>query len=426
MEKIKIGFFFGAGAEAGFGLNIINGYQFKKRTIQADKVAEYFKLYNYNVDDNCLEYKISNGCILHHNQSSVLYQTLAEQKNLIEKIFKKEEHQKLAKNYIDLKKGKYKTGEKQIKDNFFKLYKSLWNILSGNVNNDEDMVLGVSVKDNIDLDIFLENAGIYSYVDSLFNYLRNPTVYKKEVARVMKLYFSAHKSILDALKDEESSEYKKYLDEDSKKYRKEMSNLIKTLQENKLKKAEVYKDSYYFLIKKLMADFKSEAEFNFVTTNYTFFAEKTLFNTQGESEKIAYLHGRLDLFESLYSKRIMPLEKFEENDIIFPYILIQSGVKPIFSSYEIEQFYKAQRTILESDYLYVIGYGFCLDDEHIINFFRERLDSGKEVVIFIYDKDRIAEEKIRCIFTGRQINHVCFRKTSEFVSCIEELKKVEN
>lgn len=81
----------------------------------------------------------------------------------------------------------------------------------------------------------------------------------------------------------------------------------------------------------------------------------------------------MNLFESLKSKRISKLTDFSADDFVFPYILIQSGIKPIVNGYQIHEFEKAVRMIDESEELFILGYGVNSDDEHITNLLRTRL-----------------------------------------------------
>ena len=72
--------------------------------------------------------------------------------------------------------------------------------------------------------------------------------------------------------------------------------------------------------------------------------------------------------------------RYEEhdNEIIFPYILIQSGVKPIISPFEIKNFNKACDALEKADYLIILGYGLNSDDEHITTMIRYCLDTRKD------------------------------------------------
>ena len=56
-------------------------------------------------------------------------------------------------------------------------------------------------------------------------------------------------------------------------------------------------------------------------------------------------------------EKIGKISEFDGNDFIFPFIFIQSGVKPIVNHYQIHEFEKASNMIINSDELFVLGYG---------------------------------------------------------------------
>ena len=80
------------------------------------------------------------------------------------------------------KKGTYS----KIIQKFKKIYK----------NNIYDKIYNQEITDK-GLEYFLNNAGIYSYVDAIFNYLRKPSLYENQISRIMLLYYGALKIIWD-------------------------------------------------------------------------------------------------------------------------------------------------------------------------------------------------------------------------------------
>ena len=275
------------------------------------------------------------------------------------------------------------------------------------------------------LDWFLENAGIFSYYDSLFNYLRKPDLYSNETNRVAKLYYGALKSIYSQLVITAGSDEKQdpFLS-GSIRNKKEIYAHIEKLQ-NKVIKRCTEGDGGHSLYYQMVKDFRerveaaSGSEVRIVTTNYTNFAEKiTGINDQ---DKISYLHGRLGLFEDIGSKKIGKLDEFQDGARIIPYLLVQSGVKPIINHYQIKEFFKGSEALVDADVLFILGYGLNMDDEHIINILRERLETQKEIHFFIYDEENFKKEvsRVKDLFgEGRKIQ---FHNTREFKTVLEGL-----
>ena len=78
---------------------------------------------------------------------------------------------------------------------------------------------------------------------------------------------------------------------------------------------------------------------------------------------------------------------------------IQSGIKPVVSTKQIEELYKAITYLNESDTLVVVGYNFNSDDNHINSMIADwlREENERQLVFFKYvggsDEDKIKTEK---------------------------------
>lgn len=108
-----------------------------------------------------------------------------------------------------------------------------------------------------------------------------------------------------------------------------------------------------------------------ITTNYT-----PIINIVG-SEKVAHVNGCLKLFE-------YPLElevhDFSSNAInspdhkmFFPFIFGTSSIKPVIDNTQLQQLHKMKNILEESDILVIIGYGINEDDNHLNSFIRSFL-----------------------------------------------------
>ena len=127
-----------------------------------------------------------------------------------------------------------------------------------------------------------------------------------------------------------------------------------------------------------------------------------------------YLHGEFGKFENLYTKEIKSLKEFEVDEIIFPYLLVQSGIKPVINYYQIESMYKGFTDMINADKLIVIGYGFNSDDEHILNVIRERLRAEKDLVVFIHGNEKKYNSERKCIESFFNSTRIEYKKTAEF------------
>ena len=123
-------------------------------------------------------------------------------------------------------------------------------------------------------------------------------------------------------------------------------------------------------------------QINVVTTNYTPICEIT---TNINENNIAYVHGKIGLFEAPYSLKVFDVEKEElPNEIYFPYLFIQSGVKPVVEYNQIKEYYKMVKFFEEAERLIIVGYKINIDDHHINGLIRN-LFQDKEIVYLDYD-----------------------------------------
>lgn len=153
--------------------------------------------------------------------------------------------------------------------------------------------------------------------------------------------------------------------------------------------------NYYEVIKGLKANY-SDVKFHVISSNYT-----TLCQTIAElnDDDIAYVHGKIGWFESARDLRVYDAahEKLPSDDVLFPYLFIQSGVKPIVDIKQIREFSKAI-SYLDAPESTLIIVGYCLnsDDNHINSLIRSFLlkDDSNKVIYFSY-KEKYDAENIK-------------------------------
>ncbi len=368
MCKKQVTFLLGSGCEGKNQLELPSGVTFKRDTIFAENVAELVYAINFKKQP-----EIINGSIITHRNSSILYQTIRE--HGLDSFRFSRNDKKIIEKYLELKnsnRGIKK--EKDISKKFSKIYNDkFFKVIKE--NNYESMSENVR--------FFLNNACFYAFVDSQFNYLRKPELYKEETNRVIKLYYAAYLCIIRHLfNDDENQSFEKIINSHSSiiNKRKALAALVQSAQKRIFDEKHDKKYIYYNMIKEFIRK-HTDYKIGIVTTNYTEFAQTF---TGITPEHMSFVHGKLDLFESVNSKLSDQLTAFPESEFVFPFIFIQSGIKPIVNSKQISELGKAAQMIENADELYVLGYGINTDDEHITNLLRERLHSGKKITCFLH------------------------------------------
>ena len=426
----KYTFLFGAGAEGDGQLNMPSGAAFKRDIILVENVSDFANSFLGNEKDISKEkkYVLDNRKLLSSNSTSILYQTLKENENcedIINLLFpenklidgNKDSREKIEK-YLKYKNDELKPNEierKSISDDFRKVYYERFY---------QPIVKNMQIEKDTPADFFLKNIGIYSYYDSLFNYLRKPELYKTEVCKVMKMYYAAFLSIYRNIYKVANKEQNEAFNTHIKKIRsdrlavyRELKDLQKQVAEDNLGK----EDLYYIAVKTFI---KKYTDTMIVTTNYTSFAEDI---TRIGEDNIFYLHGKLDWFENLETKEIKSLCKFDATEFIFPYLLVQSGIKPIINHKQIKTIYKGSEALNNAETLIILGYGLNSDDEHIINMLRERVQNNGRIVCFIYaeNDDDFENKKFRALklLCAKEDSNISFEKSSNFNNYINDLAK---
>lgn len=426
MSKITI--LFGAGAEGKGQFGLPSGEGFKRDVILANNVASFANLFLRKSE---LGIKLRNGTIISAKSSSILYQTIVESQeidaDILAILFPDQEDRKNAELYLKYKEGKATDEDEIISRKFTELYKkNFYDTL-------KDPQADINSKA---ISFFLNHAGIYSFLDSRFNYLRKPNSYKNECARVLKVYYAALVSILNGMSSildrtkngylfdlySELMEGKPTTDEPQKLLADVICGFQAEIVNKSLSLTEMEKNKcYYYNIRKLKE--LSNHDVSCITTNYTNIAQKII---QLCDERFSYLHGKLGLFEELETKRINAITAIDLRKTVFPYLLVQSGVKPIISPYQIREFNKACQMINEADYMLIIGYGVNLDDEHITTILRERLINGGKIKYFVYCSSKKNEEWNRIIDSVKgQLkydNLLEFYRADEFAEIVSSLK----
>ena len=182
-------------------------------------------------------------------------------------------------------------------------------------------------------------------------------------------------------------------------------------------------DNYYGVIK----NYIDKYDFNIVTTNYTTLCENI---TGVKADEIAYIHGKFGWFENPRSLEIIDINtdeiKYHQGikggDIYFPYIFIQSGVKPIVDRIQIREFSKMIEFFEKADVI-IIGYKFNPDDNHINSIIRSFICDGKRIKYFIYDNDLKKDDikkRLRIDKTYDNLEYEYINKNN----CLDKFKEI--
>jgi hypothetical protein len=142
-------------------------------------------------------------------------------------------------------------------------------------------------------------------------------------------------------------------------------------------------ESYYSIIKQS----RESCDISVVTTNYTLYCEEI---SCLPKDRIAYVHGRIGLFESPKHLCTYDIERDDlGNETVFPYLFIQSGIKPIIERRQIEEYLKMIRFMDEAERIIILGYNLNNDDNHINSIIRSTVLAGKKVVYLSFDDGKM-------------------------------------
>jgi hypothetical protein len=140
-------------------------------------------------------------------------------------------------------------------------------------------------------------------------------------------------------------------------------------------------DGYYHDLK-LQIKNESIQTTTIATTNYNVFIEEVL------KKDICYLNGSTNLWYDPYLNRIGEKEQLDKKEIhlLVPLLFTQSGTKPMTCIEMSRKYVKMYDDFKSSDLIYIIGFGFNSDDEHINGILRTLIDIDNKQIVVI-DRD---------------------------------------
>lgn len=137
------------------------------------------------------------------------------------------------------------------------------------------------------------------------------------------------------------------------------------------------------------------------TANYNSLLTPIFEQQSLQRPEVIHLNGSVNDYYNPYKNAVATSESFEEldaNQLHFPFILTQSGLKPLTSVTMSRRYVQLFDAYNESDAIAVVGFGFNKDDSHINGLFRELVEGcGKKLFIVCRDVDGTAEAQQRLI-----------------------------
>ena len=137
------------------------------------------------------------------------------------------------------------------------------------------------------------------------------------------------------------------------------------------------------------------------TANYNSILAQVFNSTKVDNPEIIHLNGSVHDYYNPYKNSVITCEDpedLDESQIHVPFILTQSGLKPLTSVAMSRRYVKLFDSFADSDAIVVVGFGFHKDDSHINGLFRELIEvKERQVFIITPDDEGTAEEQNRTI-----------------------------
>lgn len=343
-------FFFGAGAESAYKIGV--GASFVGPLLRAE----------YEKERKALLGSARGGYrLIYHGSQNIFLQTIVENEKDAKKVF--------GPKTVDICKQYYEE-KGDGKDEITALCKKWYEIItSKDTHSKED--------EQIDK-FFQENGVFFSSLDEKFNSLRK-LPFDIRANRVINAYVTIFIQMIKSVYNiPENFEWN-------------YPNVFDLIQSNDYK-VDFDTNSYYKELSKLLDNETKEQEKIFIaTTNYTKIVEEVT-----KKSDIAYLHGKLEWFEDAQNLTVYDCtcnderELAEKNiDSIFPFVLIPSGVKPIICRKQIDQYGTFIKQLDQSNILFVFGYKFNSEDNHVNSLIGEWLRQTEHRMVYLNFRDSL-------------------------------------
>lgn len=350
--KKKITFIFGAGAELDY--NLSSGLDFSKAVLGYDENFNKSKLF-----ESLGEYRKSLYSNSNDNKDKMIDSWVPA--HSIYDIDK----EKIIKNSIKKKLLSENSEEISNKTNFDNIVKQ----------NYDSLIKDKSVLERKSL--LNKYANYMDILDSKFHTLIEPKVLgPQKFWFVVDCYTRAYLHLVGQILEIQD------LNEDNIKDTLENPKVTYNKICEKIKNTKSNCKTYYSTLKDVCENF----DIKIVTANYTPLAEKIL---NIKSNNISYIHGNFKLFEAprLLTVYDVKEEILPENEFVFPYLFLQSGVKPIVERKQVKEYMKMIDFLDEADVVISLGYNIGVDDNEINSILRDYICKDTKFIFFNYTND---------------------------------------
>lgn len=131
------------------------------------------------------------------------------------------------------------------------------------------------------------------------------------------------------------------------------------------------------------------------TANYNSLLEKLGAELGFEATKTYHLNGGVADFYNPYTNDVFSYKSAEEvpeDQLHVPFILTQSGIKPLTSVNMSRRYVELFDHYVECDAVAVVGFGFNCDDSHINGLFRKLIEEHRKPLYWIEASDQTQEQ----------------------------------
>ncbi len=144
------------------------------------------------------------------------------------------------------------------------------------------------------------------------------------------------------------------------------------------------------------------------TANYNNLIESISEQLGLDIPEVMHLNGSVNDYYDPYKNSVITVDSSEtvpSDHVLVPFILTQSGLKPLTSVDMSRRYVGLFDSLRESDAIAVIGYGFNIDDSHINGLFRKLIEEfGKTLYWVCLENDGEAETQKRLLVKKLRIS----------------------
>lgn len=145
------------------------------------------------------------------------------------------------------------------------------------------------------------------------------------------------------------------------------------------------------------------------TANYNSLLAEVFRGMNIELPQIIHLNGSVHDYYNPYKNAVITCENpdnVDQRQIHVPFMLTQSGLKPLTSVTMSRRYVSLFDAYAESDAIVVVGFGFNKDDSHINGLFRELVENkGRKLILISRRVDGSVEEQKRRLRNKLRISH---------------------